>query len=504
MRFQFRWIAFAALSLVCTIGVGAQDDPVLPGLMLDDFEAGLPTGAAEDGAGIGFIPWGDQFENVTLAARQVLAGSAAALPAGEVAPNTVLEIRFDITGWGGFTHAFTDGTVWTSMDWTDYNALSFWIYGGNTGGTVQIDLFDNRSADVPGDTAERYFFRIQDDFTGWRQFTIPFALFERRTDWQPGGAPNDGLGLDQVSGYAFGFPAGVGAQTMLLDQVALSNVASDSVMIWTGQTAEASSSIDESEIENVWNEREWTLVWSDEFDGAAGSPIDSTKWTAEVGGHGWGNNELEYYTARTENASMDGQGSLAITAREENPGDYSCHYGECRFTSARLITLDKFEFTYGRVEARIQVPRGQGIWPAFWMLGANFGTVGWPACGEIDIMENIGREPNMVYGTIHGPGYSGAEGFGGSLRSETALADGFHVFAIDWDPDVIRWYLDGEMYHTATPNDLRGDRWVFDHEFFILLNVAVGGYWPGMPDDTTEFPQTMLVDYVRVYELAGQ
>lgn len=252
----------------------------------------------------------------------------------------------------------------------------------------------------------------------------------------------------------------------------------------------------------TWESREWELLWSDEFEGEAGSPISTENWTTEVGGHGWGNNEREYYTDRIENASLDGKGNLAIVARKENPDDFRCHYGECEYTSARLISRDKFEFTYGRVEARIKIPRGQGIWPAFWMLGANFASVGWPNSGEIDILENIGKEPKTVHGTVHGPGYSGGQGIGGGLNIEQDLSNDFHVFAIDWDTDAIRWYLDGEIYFAITPSDLDGRKWAFDHDFFLLLNVAVGGNWPGYPDETTVFPQTMLVDYVRVYKLA--
>jgi beta-glucanase (GH16 family) len=248
---------------------------------------------------------------------------------------------------------------------------------------------------------------------------------------------------------------------------------------------------------------EWELVWSDEFEGAAGTPINTDHWTAEIGGWGWGNNELEYYTDRTENVSLDGNGNLAIVAREENPADYNCHYGRCRYTSARIITKNKVEFTYGRIEARIQVPRGQGIWPAFWMLGGDIDQVGWPACGEIDILENVGFEPRTIHGTLHGPGYSGENSIGGSYSIDSDFADDFHIFAVEWEADEIRWYVDGVLYNTLTPEDLRGRQWVYDHDFFIILNVAVGGNWPGNPDETTQFPQTMLVDYVRVYR-AGE
>jgi beta-glucanase (GH16 family) len=246
----------------------------------------------------------------------------------------------------------------------------------------------------------------------------------------------------------------------------------------------------------------WTLTWSDEFDGAAGAAVDGTKWVADTGGQGWGNQEWQYYTTGTENASLDGTGHLVITARAAEPNtSYRCWYGTCRHTSARLTTRGRLEPTYGRVESRIRIPRGQGIWPAFWLLGADIGTVGWPRSGEIDVMENIGREPAMVHGTMHGPGYSAGNGITGSYTLPTGtFADDFHLFAVEWTPGQIRWLVDEREYHRATPASLPlGTTWVFDHPFFLLLNVAVGGAWPGDPDASSTFPQQMVVDYVRVY-----
>jgi len=244
----------------------------------------------------------------------------------------------------------------------------------------------------------------------------------------------------------------------------------------------------------------FSLVWSDEFEGPSGALVDATKWTFETGGGGWGNQELETYTDRARNASLDGEGALAIQALRET---FTGRDGITReYTSARLKTQGRFEQAYGRFEARLKIPRGQGLWPAFWMLGADIPTAGWPRCGEIDIMENIGREPSTVHGTFHGPGYSGANGIGApfTLPGGARFADDFHVFAVEWEPAAIRWYVDGALYQTRTPADLpAGQRWAFDHPFFLLLNVAVGGGWPGSPDATTVFPQTMLVDYVRVY-----
>jgi beta-glucanase (GH16 family) len=236
----------------------------------------------------------------------------------------------------------------------------------------------------------------------------------------------------------------------------------------------------------------WRLVWSDEFNG---NTLDQTKWGFDIGGSGWGNHELESYTSRTESARV-AHGKLIITARKE---PFTGPDGVAReYTSARLLTAGKFTQKYGRFEARIKVPAG--IWPAFWMLGNDIKQVGWPKCGEIDIMENIGREPNVVHGTIHGPGYSGDHGIGAPFKQDKPFAAKFHVYAIEWEPEAIRFYVDKHLYETITPKSLpAGAKWVYDHPFFLLLNAAVGGDWPGAPDPSTRFPQEMQVDYVRVY-----
>jgi beta-glucanase (GH16 family) len=237
----------------------------------------------------------------------------------------------------------------------------------------------------------------------------------------------------------------------------------------------------------------WSLVWSDEFSQADGSSPDPTKWNHDIGTgrNGWGNKEWQYYTARPENARIE-DGMLIIEAHKEP-------YEGQDYTSARLHTKGLGEWKHGRIEARIQLPRGQGIWPAFWMLGNDFKEVGWPRCGEIDIMENVGKEPRVVHGTVHGPGYSGGKGVGGSHTHDADLADDFHVYAVEWDPNVIRWFFNGKEFFSVTPDDIKGKKWVYEHPHFILLNMAVGGLWPGYPDETTVFPQRMRVDYVRVY-----
>ncbi|MEU4096606.1 family 16 glycosylhydrolase [Streptomyces sp. NPDC026673] len=240
-------------------------------------------------------------------------------------------------------------------------------------------------------------------------------------------------------------------------------------------------------------------TFADEFDGPAGSAVDGGKWQVETGDN-VNNHERQYYTAGNRNAALDGQGHLVITARKENPAGYQCWYGSCQYTSARLNTAGRFTTTYGHVETRMKVPRGQGMWPAFWMLGNDIGDVGWPASGEIDIMENVGFEPGTVHGTLHGPGYFGSGGIGAgyTLPGGQAFADAFHTFAVDWNPDSISWSVDGTVYQRRTPADLGGRQWVFDKPFFVILNLAVGGYWPGDPDGSTAFPQQLVVDYVRV------
>jgi beta-glucanase (GH16 family) len=244
----------------------------------------------------------------------------------------------------------------------------------------------------------------------------------------------------------------------------------------------------------------WNLTWSDEFSGPDNSTPDLTKWTYDLGGNGWGNHELESYTSRPENARIV-DGNLVIAARQE---DYTGADGIPRpYTSARLKTQGLFDQAYGRFEARVKIPRGQGIWPAFWLLGDDINRVDWPDCGEIDIMENIGREPGMVYGSLHAPSFvagTSDTSKGTPLPGGQNYADDFHVYAAEWEPGVVRFYVDSNNYATFTQSEWpKGGRWVFDHPFFIILNVAVGGDWPKNPDATSEFPQQMLVDYVRVY-----
>jgi beta-glucanase (GH16 family) len=241
----------------------------------------------------------------------------------------------------------------------------------------------------------------------------------------------------------------------------------------------------------------WELVWSDEFDGAAGSgPADH--WVPDVGGDGWGNDQLEYNTDRTDNAFLDGSGNLVIRAQPEE-------YEGNAYTSARLTTKGTVTVGRSRVEARIKVPEGQGIWPAFWLLGADIDDVGWPTCGEIDILETKGDDTQTVITTVHGPGYSGGEGVGTStVLADTSASDDFHVYAVDIDDGHLVWWVDDRRVHTVRIGDLPGGTaWAFDNDFFIILNVAVGGNFLDPPDDSTPFPADLVVDYVRVYERPG-
>ncbi|MBY8849853.1 family 16 glycosylhydrolase [Saccharothrix longispora] len=245
------------------------------------------------------------------------------------------------------------------------------------------------------------------------------------------------------------------------------------------------------------------VTFAEEFNGAAGTRVDGSRWNTETGDNNGNNREHQWYTDSASNAAMDGAGNLVITARKENPGNWNCWYGRCQYTSARINTAGKFTSTYGKVEARMKMPRGKGIWPAFWMLGQDINSGNpWPGSGEIDIMEFLGHDLDTVYGTIHGPGYSGAGGIGAAYNGPN-FADGFHTFAVEWTPQGIAWSVDGTVYQRRGPGDVGGNQWVFDKPFFIILNLAVGGEWPGYPDASTTFPQQFLIDYVRVSTIDG-
>jgi beta-glucanase (GH16 family) len=254
----------------------------------------------------------------------------------------------------------------------------------------------------------------------------------------------------------------------------------------------------EDTIDGNESDGEWELVWSDEFDGGE---LDTEKWSfqlgtgTEFGLTGWGNYELQYYTNAEENIFTE-DGKLHIVAREES-------HGGMNYTSARIRTYDKGDWKYGRFEIRAKLPEGQGIWPAIWMLPTDEVFGGWPKSGEIDIMELVGHEPETIHGTVHyGPDWPNNQFTGTSYRlSEGKFSDDFHIFSIEWREDEIKWFVDGEHFFTVTPSSLQPHNYPFNERFHLLINLAVGGNWPGSPDATTEFPQSLIVDYVRVYQL---
>lgn len=264
----------------------------------------------------------------------------------------------------------------------------------------------------------------------------------------------------------------------------------------------ALTSCDDDNDDNTSKNDPWVLVWSDEFnDPTADNRPDPAKWTYEIGASGYGNEEKQNYTDRVENAHYtveDNEGCLQITALADN-------YQGVPYSSARIKTEGRFSTTYGRFEARMKLPYGPGMWPAFWLLGVNYDTDTWPACGEIDIMENKGFQPNIVSSAVHCPGHSGGNPFTTTFGYQDKRFDtGFHVFAVEWDKSRIRFFVDEYLYHTVSRSEMGDESWVFDHPFFIIINLAVGGVFGGDPTADTVFPQSLYVDYVRVYKRRSQ
>ncbi len=250
----------------------------------------------------------------------------------------------------------------------------------------------------------------------------------------------------------------------------------------------------------------WVLVWSDDFDGPAGAAPHPATWSHDLGDGcaagncGWGNQEKQAYSDSADNVALTGNGRLAITARVAPPGQV-CYYGPCRYTSGKIKTKAKLQPQYGRIEARLQLPPGQGLWPAFWLLGAGPPAVPWPECGEIDIMEYRGSQPKAMSSAVHGPGYFRDTPLVHAFTlTDGTFADSLHVFALEWEPAELRFYVD-EVLHYTLPKSavLAHGPWVFDQPFYLILNLAVGGHFDGDPASDSIFPATMLVDYVRVY-----
>jgi beta-glucanase (GH16 family) len=251
---------------------------------------------------------------------------------------------------------------------------------------------------------------------------------------------------------------------------------------------------------------QWALVWSDEFDGARGTQADASKWNYETGDGcpqncGWGNNEKEYYTDAPENIALNGSGQLMIVARRA-PASLTCYYGPCRYTSAKITTRHKMERAGGRIEARIKLATGQGLWPAFWMLGARCPEIPWPDCGEIDVMENKGSQPTITSSAVHGPGYSGNTPLAHTQIFAHGTITNFHIYAVEWDSTHVQFFVDGVPHYAVTREQAEHfGRPILGEPFFLIINLAVGGHFDGDPQSDSILPATMLVDYVRVYTL---
>ncbi len=247
----------------------------------------------------------------------------------------------------------------------------------------------------------------------------------------------------------------------------------------------------------------WQQVFFDDFTGPAGASPDPVSWTEEVDGSP-PNQEQEYYTNRPTNLALDGNGNLVVQAQREQYAYATGLVSKQPYTSGRMNTQGHVETTYGRIEARIKLPAGKGLWPAFWMLGNNFDSVGWPSCGELDIFELAGSRPNVVNGSAHAPGYSGVAALTANYTVESGtFADDYHVFALEWTADGMRWLVDEHVYHQRTKDGMAAinKTWIFDHPFYVIVNLAVGGLYDGDPSSSTQFPSQMLVDYVKVSKL---
>jgi beta-glucanase (GH16 family) len=257
----------------------------------------------------------------------------------------------------------------------------------------------------------------------------------------------------------------------------------------------------------TWSEpvQGWVETWRDDFEGPADSAPDATRWNVEIRPSGQ-NHELDYDTNERRNSFLDGAGNLVIQALKENYVDENGATSAQPYTSARLNTHGKLDQQYGKFEARIKLPQGgKGVWPAFWMLGDNIHDAGWPECGEVDILEMGGTMPSRIVSSLHGPGYSGGNSFHDHFDLPSGVyGDDFHTFTFEWTEEAVRWLVDGEEFYVKTTEGLRrtGHKWVYDHPFYVILNLAIGGIFDGDPTEATVFPQQMVVDYVSVSSLA--
>ena len=388
--------------------------------------------------------------------------------AGQSGSNRMLAWGYDASrapGYGGVGKEYG-----SPQNWTQYSGIKFWFYGSGEGGRLQVEIGEDKTTDVERYRAPAF----TDNQAGWRVVRVPFDSFTPAS-WNPTPG-NEVLDLVSVENVVIAVNSGATIAGVAIDDVSLYRVGSSSTATTT--------------IPQQGNWPPTQLVWSDEFNG---SGIDSSNWRYDIGGWGWGNGEAQYYTSRPENARVE-DGALIIEALRED-------YQGSAYTSARLLSQNLREFQYGRIEARVKVPSGSGTWPAFWMLGTGLGQPGrtWPNVGEIDILEYVGREPNTVIGALHGPGYSGGNAIDQWSYRASPIADDWHVVAVEWNYEGIKWFLDGSQFHSVLRTEVPGE-WVFDQPFFIILNLAIGGTLGGAIDPALQFPLRYYVDYVRVYQ----
>jgi beta-glucanase (GH16 family) len=388
--------------------------------------------------------------------------------AGQSGSNQMLAWGYDASrapGYGGVGKEYG-----SPQNWTQYSGIKFWFYGSGEGGRLQVEIGEDKTTDVERYRAPAF----TDNQAGWRVVRVPFDSFTPAS-WNPTPG-NEVLDLVSVENVVIAVNSGATIAGVAIDDVSLYRVGSSSTTTTT--------------IPQQGNWPPTQLVWSDEFNR---SGIDSSNWRYDIGGWGWGNGEAQYYTSRPENARVE-DGALIIEALRED-------YQGSAYTSARLLSQNLREFQYGRIEARVKVPSGSGTWPAFWMLGTGLGQPGrtWPNVGEIDILEYVGREPNTVIGALHGPGYSGGNAIDQWSYRASPIADDWHVVAVEWNYEGIKWFLDGSQFHSVLRTEVPGE-WVFDQPFFIILNLAIGGTLGGAIDPALQFPLRYYVDYVRVYQ----
>ena len=393
---------------------------------------------------------------------------------GQTGDNRLLAWGFDANsdpGYGGIGKEYP-----SPQNWSQYSGVKFWFYGSGEGGQLQIEIGEDKTTDVERYRAPTFV----DNQLGWRLVRLDFDSFTPAS-WNP--VPgNEVLDLLSVENIVFAANSGITSSGVAIDDVTLYSDGSDSSPSPTSTTS--------TTVPQPASSPPTSLVWSDEFNG---SSINSSNWRYDIGGWGWGNGESQYYTDRQENARVS-DGALIIEAHKED-------YLGSSYTSARLLTQNLREFQYGRIEARVKVPAGTGTWPAFWMLGTGLGEPGrtWPNVGEIDILEYVGREPNVVIGALHGPGYSGGGAIDKWSVQNYEIANDWHVLAVEWNYSGITWFLDGNQFHSVTRDAVPGE-WVFDQPFFIILNLAIGGTLGGQIDQNLQFPLRYYIDYVRVYQ----